>query len=323
VAVDGRVLSHRDAVVPHLAKAGRMLELRQVEQAGLLRGNVSPWASRADEDPCGTLMAIWVWARHQALSGEKRFEENRELAWRFVLEAGVRYLPDTIGPGDYEAPFACACLLRAALADRAVGGDDARQAMAELACDALRTYLSGLASAKGRECRDAGFILWSLVEYARASDETRALKVAGDRAERWFGTRPPPPPAEEPSPEGALYDFLSTSATQALGVAATLGETPYAGAWLRERVLPVLPPGFIARPRDEHSWNASLAWLFGRGYTLTHAPGFLAGYFTIMGELARRDRKGEAALGRDERFGENETLPTWAWAMAMDALEGR
>jgi hypothetical protein len=285
-------------------------------------GNVSPWESREAEDFHGTLMAIWVWARHQALTGQKRFQSSRELAWRFVLEAGVRHLPETLSEKDYEAPFGCACLLRAALADRAAGTEDARQAMADLAADALRSYLGAdKPPPLGREFRDTGFLAWNLGDYARAAHEDRALRVAGKYADKFFGTRAPPPPEKEPQPEGVMFDFLSTSSTCVLASIATQGETPFLGAWLRERILPSVPQTFIRRVHDENAWNASVAWLLGASYTLTHAPAFLDAYFSIIGELALRDGDGDGALGRDTSFPEAETLPTWAWALAMDALQ--
>src|SRR5215831_178258 len=321
--VDPRAHAHRNTVIEHLSKAGRKLELHQVEAQGPLRGNVSPWESQEAESFHGTLMAIWVWARHEALTGQKRFSDSREQAWRFVLEAGVRNLPESIADADYEAPFGCAVLLKAALADRHAGTDEARQAMADLASGVLRSYISGLDNADGREFRDPGFLVWALAEWARACDDDRALKVALTYAEKYFGTKAPPAPGVEPSPEGGMFDFVSTSATRGLAAIATQGETPFLGLWLRERVLQVMPRDFIRRPRDENSWNASVAWLLGAGYTLTHEPGFLDGYFHVMAELAIRDSDGDGALGRDASYPVAETLPTWAWAMAMDALQIR
>jgi hypothetical protein len=320
MGADPRAAEHRAQVIDHLAKTGRELELHLVEAAGPLRGNVSPWQNRDVEDFAGTLMAIWVWGRHEQLSGQRRFSDSRELAWRFVLEAAVRHLPEAPSSGDYEAPFGCACLLRAALVDRACGSDDARQAMAELACGTLRAHLSALENADGREFRDPGFLVFCLAEYARAVGDPRAISTAARFADRHFGTRTPPPPAQEPSPDGAIFDFLSTSATRVLATLTALGETPFVGAWLRERVLPTMPPGFVPRPRDEHAWNASVAWLAGTGYAVTHDPRFLDPYLAIVAALRARDVDGDGALGRNADFPEGETLPTWAWAVAVDAL---
>jgi hypothetical protein len=320
--LDARVTPHRALVVEHLARAGRALELHQVEAQGPTCGNVSPWESQEAEDFHGTLMAIWIWARHQALSGQKRFEESRTLAWRYVLESGVRHLPEVLTPADYEAPFDCACLLRAALADREAGSEESRQAMADLAAESLRAYLEG-GFQPGREFRDPGFLVWSLGEYARAAHDDVALRAAGVWADRHFGTKVPPAPADEPSSELGMFDFLSTSSTRVLAGIATQGETPFVGAWLRERVLPAMPTAFVARPRDENSWNASVAWLLGLSYTLTHDVRFLEPYLAVIGELTTRDGDGDGAIGRDPSFPEAETLPTWAWAVAMDSLQAR
>jgi hypothetical protein len=322
--VDPRAIKHREAVVEHLARAGRALELHQCEAQGPMAGNVSPWESREAEDFAGTLMAIWVWARHQALSGQKRFQNSRELAWRFVLEAGVRHLPETLGEQDYEAPFGCACLLRAALADREAGTDDARQAMADLAADALRNYLGADKPPEpGREFRDTGFLIWNLADYARTANEDRALRVAAKYADKFFGTKAPPPPVEEPQPEGVMFDFLSTSSTRVLACISAQGETPFLGAWLRERILQIVPKSFTPRAHDENPWNASVAWLLGTAYSLTHATDFLDAYLAVVGELAVRDADNDGAIGRDASFPEAETLPTWAWAAAMDALQAK
>jgi hypothetical protein len=66
-----------------------------------------------------------------------------------------------------------------------------------------------------------------------------------------------------------------------------------------------------------------VAWLLGLGYTLTHDDRYLSAYFDIVHELARHDSDKDCALGRDRSFPEPETLPTWAWAQAMDSLGGQ
>jgi len=319
VPLDARVPTHRAIVVSHLERAGGALERRQIEAAGALRGSVSPTDGGDQDDFVGTLMAVWVWARHQTLSGQSRFEASREAAWRYVREAGVARLPEQLEVGDVAAPFAAACLLRAALADREAGSEVARQAIADLACQALHGYLGGLERGPGRGAADAGFWVMSLADYARASDEERALRAAVEYADRHFGLRTPPEPMAEPQGT-APRDFFSTAATQVLAQIATQGETPFLGAWLRERVLPVLPAAFVPRARDEHAWNASLAWLLGAGYTMTHEVRFLDGYFAILKVLSARDTDGDGALGVDAGSPSFETLATWAWATAMDAV---
>src|SRR5687767_12802793 len=95
----------REKIANHLLKAGRVLDGHQVETRGPMQGNVSPWSSREEEDFHGTLMASWVWARHQARTGQKRFTQSRELAWRFILESSGRYVPESLQESSYEAPF--------------------------------------------------------------------------------------------------------------------------------------------------------------------------------------------------------------------------
>jgi hypothetical protein len=314
----------RAAVIDHFTRAGRALEMRQSESPGPLRGNVSPWSVDAGaevEDLHGTLMAIWVWARHQALTGAPRFEDNRRLGWRFVLEAAVRHLPETISESDYEAPFGCACLLRAVMAERAIDHDDMRSALAEVAFDSLARYVAGLRLAAGREFRDPGFLVWTLAEYSRAVGSERGLVTAAQYARRHFGTEPPPAPVEETCEAGALFDFLSTSSTLVQAVVATQTEPAFVIAYLREYVLPVCPRALSPRAQDEHAWNASVAWLLGTGYRLTLDDGFFDAYRAVLADLEARDRDGDAALGRDAAAREYETLPTWAWALAVDILD--
>jgi hypothetical protein len=85
---------------------------------------VAPWAGQDDRDFHGSLAAIWVWARYQALSGDGRFSPNREAAWSFVQNAWRDFIPEAIGPeaGD-EAVYDCALLLRAAVAERGLAGE--------------------------------------------------------------------------------------------------------------------------------------------------------------------------------------------------------
>src|SRR5262249_31437139 len=137
----------------------------------------------------GTLMAIWVWARHDTLAHSQRFEHSRELGWSFVLQAAARHLPDSLDEGDYESPFDAACLLHAALADREAGSNDARQGLATLAAGALASHVEGLpvverGARAGREFRDPGFLAWQLAEWARLAQDRRALAAATACVER-------------------------------------------------------------------------------------------------------------------------------------------
>jgi hypothetical protein len=321
MTIDDRIARQPGAIVRHLGKAGRALELHQVETSSPLRGNVSPIEDEDEADLTGTLMAIWIWARHEALSQKKRFEDNRAIAWDYALRSGAGDLAAAIQSGDYEAPFNCALLLRAAMADREVGTADERQLVARDAAAGLRQYFRARDSLVGRDFRDPGFLLWSLAEWARADSDARLLTAAGQYVLRHFGVEPPPPAMEEPAPTGPLFDFLCTTATRVCAVLATQGETPAVRDWLRERVSQSLPTQFVPRPRDEHPWNASMAWALGAASRVTRAPALLGAYFAVLDALKARDADGDRALARD-RSGASETLPTWAWAVAVEAFPG-
>src|SRR6185295_1522501 len=114
----------------HLERAGSGLAARQQKPGGGAgghaadgQGNVPPWRGSTDLDFHGTLAAIWIWGRHQQLTGDARFEPARTAAWAFVERVWRRFIPEAIGPdaGD-EAAYDCALVLRAALADRGLGG---------------------------------------------------------------------------------------------------------------------------------------------------------------------------------------------------------
>src|SRR5882672_2780419 len=105
---DPRLKTYAPQAVRHLAQAGSVLALRQVG-AGPTEGNVPPWPGAEDMDFHGTLAAIWVWARHQRLSGETRFQANRASAWACVEEQGKRFIPEAIdSTASDEAPYDCA-----------------------------------------------------------------------------------------------------------------------------------------------------------------------------------------------------------------------
>ena len=127
-------------------------------------------------------------------------------------------------------------------AERALTSSDSRrQALVARAARVLAAHLGALHDLSGREFKDPGFLARALVEHARAVED-RGLLAAGHKfVERAFGMRPPPPFAEEPSPGSGLFDFSSTTATRVLAVLAAEGNTPFVGAWLRERVVPIVP----------------------------------------------------------------------------------
>jgi hypothetical protein len=262
-----------------------------------------------------------VWARHHRLSGEPRFAANRAAAWAFVDGQGRRFVPESLdNAASDEAAYDCALLLLAHDAERALSPiDGRRQALVDRAARVLAAHLGALHDVSGREFKDPGFLARALIEHARAVED-RGLLAAGHKfVERAFGMRQPAPFAEEPA-AGGLFDFSSTTATRVLAVLAAEGNTPFVGAWLRERVAPIAPPGFEARRQDENTWNACVAWALGHAYVASTDPVFLQSYTEIMDELERRDGDRDGALGRDRTFRDAETPATFYWALAVDAL---
>jgi hypothetical protein len=318
---DPRLKTYAPIASRHLGIAGAVLATRQ-PTAGALRGNVPPWPRAEDADFHGTLAAIWIWARHHRLSGDARFAGNRAAAWAFVDAQGKRFVPESLdNAASDEAAYDCAVLLMAHGAERALTSSDGRrQALVARAARVLAAHLGALHDLSGREFKDPGFLARALIEHAR-SVEDRGLLAAGHKfVERAFGMRPPPPFAEEPAPASGLFDFSSTTATRVLAVLAAEGNTPFVGAWLRERVVPIVPATFTSRRQDENTWNACAAWAVGQAYVASTDPTLMQAYTDIMDELERRDGDRDAALGRDRTFREAETAATFYYALAVDAL---
>jgi hypothetical protein len=308
-------------------RAATALALRQAGAGAGDEGNVVPWPGSADRDFHGTLAAIWIWARHQSLSGDARFAKNRAAGWRFVEDVWRSFIPEAIGPeASDEAAFDCALVLRAALGEQALGApaSDQQARLADGAARVLAAHLGELDAVSGRDFQDPGFLAWNLIEYARAFED-RGLLAAGRRfVERAFGMKSPPIFATEPEVPGALFDFSSTTATRVLAVIASEGNTPFVGAWLRERVAGSIPPGFVTRAHDERCWNASVAALLGRAYVVSTEVRFLDAYRAIRAELERRNA--EPANGASAGPGESssgaaaETLLSFYLSLAADAL---
>ena len=309
----------------HFELAAANLALRQAA-VGTSKGNVSPWPGCSDPDFHGTLAAIWLWSRHQALTGLPRFATARALAWKFVEQSWSQFIPEALGPdASDEAAFDCAMVLRAALADRLLGEAAANPSVNALAASAARVlaaYLAELTDLSGRDFQDPGFLAWNLIEYGRVGEERGLMAAGRGFVERAFGMKAPPGFASEVESVGGLFDFSSTTATRVLAILAAEGNTPFVGAWLRERVVPAIPPGFVPRDLDENCWNACVAVLMGRAYAISTDPRFLEAYKAICGELARRDVNLDAAIARDERSADVEvdTLATFYYALAIDSL---
>jgi hypothetical protein len=275
-----------------------------------------------DADFHGTLSAIWIWARHQRLSGAARFEAARSTAWTFVEEAAPRFIPDAIdSAAGHEAGYDCALALMAASAEHELGAPaPSRKAIADRAARVLATHVGELDDVSGREFRDPGFLALALIDYARVVKD-RGLASSGRKfVERAFGMKAPAPFASEPVASGGLFDFSSTTATRILAVMAAEGNTPFVGAWLRERVAAGSPSGFTARRLDENSWNACVAWALGRAYVVSTDPAFMQSYSEVMDELERRDTDRDGAIGRDRTVRVAETAATFYYALAVDAL---
>ena len=318
---DPRLKTYAPQAVRHLAAAGHVLSDRQETNAGR-RGNVPAWPGSDDVDFHGTLAAIWIWARHQRLSGASRYQGPRNQAWNFVETNAKRFIPDAIDntAGD-ETAYDCAMLLMAAAAERALGsGDGKRQPFVDKAARVLANHLGVLEDLSGREFSDPGFLALSLAEYARAVDDRGLLAGARKFIDRAFGMKVPTTFEAEASVTGGLFDFSSTTGTRILAVVAAEGATPFVGAWLRERVAASVPKGFTPRRQDENTWNACAAWALGRAYVVSTDPVFMQAYSDTMDELERRDDDRDGALARDRTVRNSETAATFYYALAVDAL---
>ena len=316
---DPRVVEHRTHVPEHLGRAAAFLASLQALD-GPLAGNVSPWRSTPYPDFHGTLQAIWVWARYAELTRDETYLTNIERAWTFVDTQFARYVPVVLGPqAPYEAPYDCASVLLAAVADERLFQDGQHRSRAMQASEVLATYLEELRENPGREFRDGGWLAYTLAEYGRLQDDPVLVDAARVFVERAY-------PREfagflsEPDRDDVMFDFISTSATRVLATISALGAIPFTGAWLRECVLPAAPRGFARRVRDEHVWNATVAAALGAAYRISHAEEFLSPYLAIIAELRRRDVEGVCAMARDASYPEFESSPTFFWAFAVDML---
>ena len=318
---DPRLKTYAPQAVRHLAAAGSVMADRQ-EPGGPRQGNVPPWPGADEPDFHGTLSAIWIWARHGRLSGARRFEAARDAAWGFVEANAGRFIPDAIdSTAGHETAYDCALALVSATAERDLGLlAPARQAVADRAARVLAIHVAELEDLSGREFRDPGFLAFALLDYARAVGD-RGLAASGRKfVERSFGMKAPAPFASEPAAAVGLFDFSSTAATRILAVMAAEGNTPFVGAWLRERVASGVPRGFAARRLDENSWNACVAWALGRAYVVSTDPAFMEAYSEIMDELERRDGDRDGGISRDRTVRVPESAATFYYALAVDAL---
>ncbi len=306
--------------VERLLRAGEVLARMQA-MGGAARGNVPPWPGSDDLDFHGTLAAIWLWSRAQALARNDHFSLNIGAAWTFVETTWDRFIPPSLAAGTSdEAAYDCAMVLRAFLADQPFAGADEADARSDRASGAARllaAYLADLDQPGGREFRDPGFLAWNLGEYAREVSDRGLASSVRRFVEANFGMKSPPPFASEPAPLDGLFDFSCTTATRVLAVLGAEGPTPFVGAWLRERVAPAVPKALVPRARDENVWNACAAAAVGRAYAVSTDPVFFDVHQSILGELGRRAEQG--ALGRHPGFSP-ETSATFYYALAVDSL---
>src|SRR6185312_1598667 len=139
---DARLKNYAQQAVRHLAAAGSVMVAHQAT-AGAHSGHVPPWPGAPDPDFHATLAAVWIWARHQRLSGVEKFTVARTAAWNFLLGAAPRFVPDAIDSAtDDEAAFDCAMVLWAVAAEKTLGRLDARrQLVADRAARVLSAHL--------------------------------------------------------------------------------------------------------------------------------------------------------------------------------------
>jgi hypothetical protein len=315
-----KLRAYAGAASERLVGAGNVLAGRQT-MGGPARGNVPPWPGSEDLDFHGTLSAIWLWSRAEALSANDHFSLNIAAAWDFVNGHWDHFIPAALGPtASDEAAYDCAMVLRAVLADPRIlnseAEDDRRRDRAASAARLLGAYVNDLETPAGREFRDPGFLAWSLGEYARTVGDRGISSMVRRFVEAAYGMKSPPPFTSEPAAQDGLFDFSCTTATRVLAVLGAEGATPFIGAWLRERVASAIARDFVARPMDENTWNACAAVAVGRAYAASTDPLFFEVHGAILSELDRRAKQG--ALGRQPGFSA-ETAATFYYAMAVDA----
>jgi len=322
--VEEKIALSMSKICSSLGSAGDVLAARQ-EMGGKNLGNVPPWPGSGDGDFHGTLAAIWLWSRAQSLLGSDRFSLHITSAWGFVERNWSDFIPRSLGAhASDEAAYDCAMVLRAWLAGDGpaapIDDESSRHDRVASAARLLGAYVTDLEKLNGRDFKDPGFLAWTLGEYARATGDRGLSATARRFVEAAFGMKSPPPFASEPASRDGLFDFSCTTATRVLAVIGAEGPIPFVGAWLRERVVPAVPLGFVSRPMDENTWNACAAATLGYAFAISTDPVFYEAYRSIMDELDLRAENG--TLGRMTGYGA-ETAATFYYAMAAVSLLGK
>jgi hypothetical protein len=306
-----------------LQHAGDMLAARQ-EMGGHTRGNVPPWPGSGDGDFHGTLSAICVWSQGQNLLGDDRYSLNITSAWGFVESNWSDFIPRSLGAhASDEAAYDCAMVLRAWMAGdghKVVDDESARRERVASAARLLGAYVTDLESLSGREFKDPGFLAWTLGEYARAANDRGLGATARRFVDGAFGMKSPAPFAAEFAAQDGLFDFSCTTATRVLAVIGAEGPIPFVGAWLRERVAPAVPQGFVPRPMDENTWNSCAAATLGYAFSISTDAAFFEAYKLLMDELDERAENG--VIGRMPGY-TSETAATFYYAMATASILGK
>jgi hypothetical protein len=323
VLVEEKISSYRPRVLETLRAAGDVLAARQ-EMGGQTRGNVPPWPGSGDGDFHGTLSAIWVWSTAEKLRGEDRFSLHIASAWNFIESSWADFIPRSLGAhASDEAAYDCAMVLRAWLAGeghKVVDDESARLERVATAARLLGAYVTDLENLSGRDFKDPGFLAWTLGEYARAVGDRGLSATARRFVDAAFGMKSPPPFSSEIAARDGLFDFSCTTATRVMAVVGAEGPIPFVGAWLRERVAPVVPQTFVSRPLDENTWNACAAASLGYAFSISTDAAFFDSYKVLMDELDERAQDG--ALGRMPGYSA-ETAATFYYAMATASILGK
>ena len=181
---DPRLKTYAPQAVRHLAAAGHVLAARQETAAGAARATSRPGRASDDVDFHGTLSAIWIWARHQRLSGANALSAARAApAWAFV-EANAQALhprrASTAPPATRRRTTARWCC-RAAAAERGAGrratASGRRSPTARRACSPI--HLGALEILAGASSAIPGFLALRARSSTRAPSRTGACWPAG------------------------------------------------------------------------------------------------------------------------------------------------